>query len=752
VRLTLRTLLAYLDDTLEPAQAKLIGQKVAESDTAQELIARIKQVTRRRRLTTPPVAGAGNKTDPNTIAEYLDNTLPSEQLGEVEEICLASDVHLAEIAACHQILTLVLGEPALVPPTSRQRMYALVKGPEAIPFRKAASPLDTGDGGADDGSEDDETLRLGLPAYRRHAGWAQPLAIVAGGLALVALLVVAIWNLLPHNPRSDKNANGKDSQARADGNRNTDSSPPNKKDSAASADKKRRGKKPSDGAARDGKKKSKDKRRGQTSRDGRKDGKRGTGDDDDDDARDRKPSRDKLVPDRRTDRTKIIPVVVPRPIARFEPPDLAVAPILLRREQGKEQWHRLERNQREVKTGDTLVSLPGYRSSVHFIGGLDLMLWGDLWEFNLLTPVLESAVVVNEPGRLDLDLTLDHGRIIITNPDKDKALVRVRFANPTVLKGMDSWDITLQGKGAQVGLELWGRYPPGARFNKNEKSRLGPQTELYLFVLKKKALVQIEDTTHAMQAPPEEADEEPDLPGMVVWNSTYGVSSPKRNKQLPEWGMGKKYGPLPKDLSPQVSKYLTHRRRDMETALDELSRSMIGKKVDVTLEKEVKSANSIKRVLIVRCFGAIGDLSSLLDRLTDENYPDVRQAAIEVLRHWIALHKDNDLKLHRVLIKEKGYSAREADTILHLLHSFSRQDLARPETYSHLIDYLRQDKPAIRILAHWHLIMVVPTGREIKIDPINDGDVDLLYKKWKVKVPEGSLPKVPKAKRKPDNE
>src|ERR1700722_5212411 len=72
MRLTLRTLLAYLDDTLEPSQAKLIGQKVAESDTAQELIARIKEVTRRRRLTTPSNSGPGAKVDPNSIAEYLD--------------------------------------------------------------------------------------------------------------------------------------------------------------------------------------------------------------------------------------------------------------------------------------------------------------------------------------------------------------------------------------------------------------------------------------------------------------------------------------------------------------------------------------------------------------------------------------------------------------------------------------------------------------------------------------------------------
>src|SRR5262245_35085029 len=138
MRLTLRTLLAYLDDSLEPAQAKLIGQKIAESEQARDLIARIQQVTRRRRITTPPDSGPGGKLDPNTLGEYLDNVITPEQAAEVEEICLTSDPHLAEIAACHQILSLVLGEPTLVPPSAKQRMYGLVKGPEAIPFRKPA--------------------------------------------------------------------------------------------------------------------------------------------------------------------------------------------------------------------------------------------------------------------------------------------------------------------------------------------------------------------------------------------------------------------------------------------------------------------------------------------------------------------------------------------------------------------------------------------------------------------------------------
>src|ERR1700722_19198137 len=161
IRLTLRTLLAYLDDTLEPAQAKSIGAKVAESEQARELTERIKQVTRRRRLTTPPTTGPGGM-DPNTIGEYLDNEIAPEKAAEVEQICLASDVHLAEVAACHQILTLVLGEPALVPPSAKQRMYQLVKGPESIPFRKPPKP---GSGDDQDLSSEieidqDDTLRL----------------------------------------------------------------------------------------------------------------------------------------------------------------------------------------------------------------------------------------------------------------------------------------------------------------------------------------------------------------------------------------------------------------------------------------------------------------------------------------------------------------------------------------------------------------------------------------------------------------
>ena len=125
MRLTLRTLLAYLDDRLAPAHTKEIGKKVAESSFATTLINRIREVMRRRRLTAPELSGPSAKIDPNSVSEYLDNMLSPEEVRDIEKVCLESDMHLAEVAASHQILTLMLSEPVDIPPQRRERMYAL---------------------------------------------------------------------------------------------------------------------------------------------------------------------------------------------------------------------------------------------------------------------------------------------------------------------------------------------------------------------------------------------------------------------------------------------------------------------------------------------------------------------------------------------------------------------------------------------------------------------------------------------------
>jgi hypothetical protein len=77
MRLTLRGLLAYLDDRLTPESASQVGDYVGEHDNVRQLTDRIKRVIRRRRLSTPDVADRQempplHQDDPNEVAAYLD--------------------------------------------------------------------------------------------------------------------------------------------------------------------------------------------------------------------------------------------------------------------------------------------------------------------------------------------------------------------------------------------------------------------------------------------------------------------------------------------------------------------------------------------------------------------------------------------------------------------------------------------------------------------------------------------------------
>ena len=149
MRLTLRTLLAYMDDLLEPQDAIQMGKRIEENKVATELVHRIRTRMRLLRLGAPKVDGKGLGADANTVAEYLDNSLAAERVPDFEKMCLESDMHLAEAASCHQILAAVLDKPAVVDPALRLRVYNLIARADDFAEASAAeslhSELDLGD-------------------------------------------------------------------------------------------------------------------------------------------------------------------------------------------------------------------------------------------------------------------------------------------------------------------------------------------------------------------------------------------------------------------------------------------------------------------------------------------------------------------------------------------------------------------------------------------------------------------------------
>ncbi|HMO37078.1 MAG TPA: hypothetical protein PKA06_13640, partial [Gemmatales bacterium] len=194
----MRGLLAYLDDRLTPESAALVGDYISENDRMRQLTDRIKRVVRRRRLSTPDVAERQelpphHQDDPNEVAAYLDGRMTEEQEADFEQICIDTDV--AEVAACHQIMT--FGQDTLkVPPLARQRMYSLVKGPEAQPLkvvprepRPSKPPLWEVDGVPTSDPEDQALLE---PLYHSllSSRWRQAL------LGLCALLFINFFAYL----------------------------------------------------------------------------------------------------------------------------------------------------------------------------------------------------------------------------------------------------------------------------------------------------------------------------------------------------------------------------------------------------------------------------------------------------------------------------------------------------------------------------------------------------------------------------
>jgi hypothetical protein len=698
LRLTLRTLLSYLDDTLEPAQAKAIGAKVAESEQARELMDRIKQVTRRRRLMTPPTSGPGG-IDANTIAEYLDNDVSPEQAAEVEQICLASDVHLAEVAACHQILTLVLGEPALVPPSAKQRMYGLVKGPESIPFRKPAKPAAKVDQDLSSEIEPDrdDTLRLGVPAV--GGGDHRNLWLLVGGGVLAAcLLVVAVWQLMktPGDPKILDPvvlAENKD--------KDQDKDKDKEKDKTGDAAKGEEIKKPKEQKKKDDEKPP--------------------------------PKVDNANPNGKLPITEVKPEIrkdsdIPyhaasseqAPIGKYVTPSVKEPSVLLQAD--KNGWKRVAAKNAPVSSGRTLLSLPGSKSVVALDSGVEMTLWGNLPEVTRDWTALESRVIVHVPSpQLDADLTLDRGRVVLRNKKEagKDALIRLRFNDSTQGKE-EFFDITLFGGDTAVILDRSGVMDRGEPFYEDKKAadRKGPTTFVKLFALDNFANVRWGEGRVSSLSEGQQP--------MLQWDSLHMVLGPPEGEKLPKWLKGtpdlkEPAAKLDRDKAVSAHVYLA---KILETKSISLALSEIEERVQEDAKTEISTGKGITADTFtlwrhtIRCRAALDDIGTLYEEFAQDTTPIfIRGQCLQTLQQWLGLNRDHDYQLLEVVRNYHKKNKFVPIKIMELFHSISGEDARKPATYQLLVEGLNNDLMPIRTLSHWHLLQLVPAGAEIVYDP-----------------------------------
>jgi hypothetical protein len=113
MRLTLRNLLAYLHGAAAAEHLAAIEALVQKTPRIQPLIDRCRQLSARP-LPAPALDQTAALHQAETVAMYLDFTLPDEQVGAFEKVVLASDELLAEIIACHKVLADVVTQRAVV--------------------------------------------------------------------------------------------------------------------------------------------------------------------------------------------------------------------------------------------------------------------------------------------------------------------------------------------------------------------------------------------------------------------------------------------------------------------------------------------------------------------------------------------------------------------------------------------------------------------------------------------------------------
>ncbi len=382
----------------------------------------------------------------------------------------------------------------------------------------------------------------------------------------------------------------------------------------------------------------------------------------------------------------------------------------IRRESAEKDWQVVRENE-AVRTGDLLLT--GTRGSLESAdGAVRLSAIGELAGLSSV-PVIETAIVLHEPKNVDLDFTLDRGRVELLNTKKEGAAhVRVRIGDRDAV-------VSLTQPGDRLALEVYGRWPRGVRFEKKPKPGTGPAIAVVALALKGEIDVKGKNHHVTLKAPPGPAL-------LYVHNLEDEMPSPRHLDSLPDWA---KDGGRPEETAKMQA--LAKRFRATATS----------KSVHQAIEEILNSEDREERQIGMYLLAATDDLPTMWKVMRDTRDLELWDAGVVALRHWIGRCPGQDQKLYEGLVEKAKLKPVHAETVLQMLHSFGDDQVAQPETYQMLIGYLQHELRPIRGLAYWHLQRLVPEGKKLGYDPLASREErEKAVEEWRKLVPPGKLP------------
>jgi hypothetical protein len=666
MRLTLRTMLAYLDNVLEPAETATLGKKIEESEFATGLMHRIKGVMKKLRMDAPKVDGKGVGNDANTVAEYLDSSLPQDRVAEFERVCLESDKHLCEVASCHQVLTLVLGNPADVRQELRDRIYAL-GDPNRAPMHPAGEVVATAVGdevvpppppGADGRPAEAKSLPE-VPEYLRAGRdssiWTYVgIAIAALLLGAVALFLAApqLRNLLHRGgeeiAQNDKTeASGTNAVVTPDTGAKT-----HENESAAALTSPTTQTEPETSAAATA----------ATT----------TPTDSSEKVAAATPQPMPVIP-AIPDSPETTPVTPPAvaPVAvlpklpKTKAPAAAprAAPIEVGRYASDREvlatldaennlWYS-KRTPEVLVAGERLIVLPPYRPLVVLPSAVQLTFAGE-GGFTM-----QQADQNNVPR-----LTIDYGRFLLMTAGRPGAQVSLELAG---IKGV----VTLEDADSTLAIKVGRWVPPGI-----DPEPVGGLPVIEMYNNNGRASWQQVDQSK-VEIPPKHVhvyvgDEPPETHGPF---------------QSPEW------------IEPRSVKAID---RAAAPVLQQIADVDPDRPLNVTLQEATKDRRVEVRALAARCLAAIGEFEPILRELGDPNQSSYWQGEFDALRQALNRSPETATKVREALGLVRAGDAKE---LYRLLWGFSEEQLQKGDA-AQLVRYLDSDQMDIRVLAHLNLIAI----------------------------------------------